>query len=266
MARCSTLPWQGLEYASVNDSLVLFNTQIVTDVYLRDKPQVSDHVDKVRFRVASARYPGGTPRSDASETTLDVGQGSMHSILLPGKQDMLALVDDYIKDPSHLLHIIHAPSTRALVSDVYTRLSHGQQVRNGEVALILGIAASSAFLWDGHVDANHDFDSHEDAAYRSRVWRKAAWDLLDQSLRATSGSLQDVQARMVLAELIYNMEGCSPRFRCLQSAALAVAREISLHLTDAPDRHRGEMPDTVEDGLLREIKRRTWWHLVSTDW
>lgn len=179
---------------------------------------------------------------------------------------MLALVEDYINDPSHLLHIIHAPSTRALVSDVYTRLSHGQQVRNGEVALMLSIAASSAFLWDGRMDVKYTFDSHEDAAYRSRMWRKAAWDLQDQSIRATSGSLQDVHARMVLAELIYNMEGCSPRFRCLQSAALAVAREISLHLIDASDRRHCELLDAMEDVTLREIKRRTWWHLASTDW
>lgn len=227
---------------------------------------MSDHVDKVTFRVASARYTPGTPHSDASETTLGVDQVPKHSILLPAKQDMLALVQDYINDPSHLLHVIHAPSTLALVSDVYTRLSHGQQVRNGEVALMLGIAASNAFLWDGHMDAKYTFDSLEDAAYRSRVWRKAAWDLLDQSVRATSGSLQDVQARMILADLIYNMEGCSPRFRCLQSAALAVGREILLHLIDAPDRHKGESLDSVEDGMVREIKRRTWWHLVSTDW
>ncbi len=173
---------------------------------------------------------------------------------------------DYMEYPSYLVPIFYEQSVRALIADVYTRLSHGQQVSLSKAAFLLSIAASSAFLWDRHTIASHQFDSEDAAAHQSCVWRKAAWDLLDQSLRASPGSLYEVQARMILAELIYNIEGCSARFKHLQTTALSVAREISLHLIDAPSYCRWETPGEMEDAATREIKRRTWWHLVTTDW
>ncbi|KAF6799531.1 hypothetical protein CMUS01_15623 [Colletotrichum musicola] len=59
---------------------------------------------------------------------------------------------------------------------------------------------------------------------------------------------------------MYNFEGCSARFRFLHSCSLSAARESCLHLTDSP------ASESRDDIPTREIKRRVWWLIVSTDW
>ncbi len=74
---------------------------------------------------------------------------------------------------------------------------------------------------------------------------------------------------MLLADLIYNTEALSFRFRYMQNCAVAVARELSLHLVDSPSRPRPAAAAAYprdDDATTREIKRRIWWHLASTDW
>ncbi|KAH8910386.1 hypothetical protein BR93DRAFT_266929 [Coniochaeta sp. PMI_546] len=72
----------------------------------------------------------------------------------------------------------------------------------------------------------------------------------------------EVQAHLILSDLVYNMEGCSTRFRYLHNRALTVSREISLHLIDASLADR----NTADNDPITEVRRRVWWHIVSTDW
>lgn len=162
-----------------------------------------------------------------------------------------------------------AQSLNASLSAVYTRIAQGQNIGLGSAVHVLGICAAGALFWarrdlstptsPGHCH----FKSEEDAARRSLDWRTEAWDLLHQSRQLTTGvgSLEGVQARMVLADVVYNVEGTTSRYLHLHSCALAAAREMSLHLVDLPG-HLG----SGEDESVKETKRRMWWHLASTDW
>lgn len=176
---------------------------------------------------------------------------------------------EYFLNTSHCLpRTVHVPSARFLISDFYVRAFRvpnldQRTTHTACAAFILSICATAAFFfWDKDTVAScRLFRSVDHAARQAHEWLREAWDLLDQLRRVpNSGSLMEVQANIILSDLLYNMEGCSTRFRYLHSRALAVAREISLHLTDAsPARDN-------EDRPLKEVTRRVWWHIASTDW
>jgi hypothetical protein len=175
---------------------------------------------------------------------------------------------DYFLVVSHCLpQTIHVPSARSTISDFYSRASLGHaplsSVDTAHAAFILSICAAAVFFWNGD-DAEAPlqlFPSVGDAERHVNIWFNAAWKLLDQSSHVNaSGTLGEVQACLIMADLLYNREGCSFRYRYLHNRALTVARSISLHLIDAPGRL------AVPEEPLTEFKRRVWWHVASTDW
>lgn len=173
----------------------------------------------------------------------------------------MALFEDYIRySDFHISNVLHATSVKAMVGEVYMQLRSGHTIDSGSAALILSICASSAYFWDWDFPAHFRFLSEDNAAAQSLAWRGAAWDLLDQGQRAAKHSLDAIQARMILADVVYNLEGATSRFRYLHSCARAAAYEVKLHLIDMPGR------DSEDNELQREIKRRVWWYLAGTDW
>ncbi|BDD58909.1 hypothetical protein MAP00_004148 [Monascus purpureus] len=174
--------------------------------------------------------------------------------------EALSLLQDFVDRSYHLLLIIHESSTRSLVDQFYTRLSNGQRVNPSHASLILSISAISAYFWDESTTSHHGFASAAEAIQASLVWRTSALDILDGPRRGSYPCLEEIQARAILAYLVYSWEGCSARFRFLHSGSLVLAREMSLHLTDSPRSEQNDSP------ITKEIKRRLWWHLASTDW
>lgn len=185
----------------------------------------------------------------------------MRCIDMPSREDAHTLFQDYI-DNSYfqIANAMHAPYITSSIGRVYAQLRQGHKVDLGSAALILSFCAASAFFWNRTFSAQFDFLSEDNAATQSQIWRGAAWDLLDQAQRSASHSLDSIQARLVLADLLQNSEGITSRFRQLHSCARTSAYELRLHIVDLPGNHSLESP------LLREVKRRVWWHLVATDW
>lgn len=173
----------------------------------------------------------------------------------------MALLKEYLDNTDfHIGTLIHYPTAQTTIHHLYKQLQQDDKVSLPSVAFVLSVCAASAFFWDQEFPSGFDFLSEENAATCSRAWRVSAFDLLDQCQRADLNSLDIILARLILADLVYNMEGTSARFRCIQSAARVAAYEMGLHLVDLPSRGMG---DTSVD---REIKRRIWWYLASTDW
>lgn len=97
------------------------------------------------------------------------------------------------------------------------------------------------------------------------VWSKVALDLLDYSRRTTSGSIEDVQAYIIVSFLFYNVHGFSTVFRSLHSAMIMMSRDLSLHKIDSPRRGKpGGYSETKSEE--DETKRRIWWHIAAVDW
>ncbi|KKY36954.1 hypothetical protein UCDDA912_g03048 [Diaporthe ampelina] len=188
-------------------------------------------------------------------------RSSLRCIDLPCREDALALFKEYLDNTDfHIVNLIHYPTAQTMIHNLYTQLRQGDKVSLASVAFVLSFCAASAFFWDQEFPSGFNFLSEENAAARSHAWRAAAFDLLDQSQRAALNSLDSIHASLILADLIYNMEGTSSRFRYIQSGARAAAHEMGLHLIDLPGHEDGDT------SLYREMKRRAWWYLASTDW
>lgn len=175
----------------------------------------------------------------------------------------------FLRTPLCIRHTIHWPSARCRISNFYSEAFHVQDpniktVDPTQAAFILSICATAAFFWNQDAAVSCClFVSVDDAARQANIWLDTAWGLLDQVAHIRgSGSLEEVQAYLILSELLYNMEGCSTRYRRIHNRTLTVSREISLHLIDA-GQGRQAGPD---NDALTEVKRRIWWHIASTDW
>lgn len=186
---------------------------------------------------------------------------SIRCVDLPSREDAHALFQDYM-NTSHFRfgNVMHPPSVQAMIGEVYAQLRQGHRIDLGSAALILSVCAASAFFWDRDALAQFNFLSEDHAASQAHAWRSVAWDLLDHAQRAATHSLDAVQAWLVLADVVYNTEGTTARFRCVHACARAAAYELKLNTVDLPGNKSSDSP------LLRELKRRVWWSLASTDW
>lgn len=189
----------------------------------------------------------------------------VRSITLMTRDEAFSLLVDFTSHIIQLLPILHGPDVRSVISQLYNNLSEGDHLSPhnlGYASLILAIAATSAFFYHSESNISSMFEAPEQAAKASMVWLRASLDLLDQSQREACTYLEDVQARVILSYLTYNIEGCSSRFRMLQSSAVSLGRDIGLHLIDSPNFRSGQR-DSIS---TKEMKRRLWWYIVSTDW
>ncbi|KAE8360074.1 hypothetical protein BDV27DRAFT_135130 [Aspergillus caelatus] len=196
---------------------------------------------------------GHSPGSNA-------GSGStVMSVWLLPEDEATWLLERYTEYIAFVHHVVHIPSTRLILEGAYKRLSLGLSVVPGHVALLLSIFATTAYMLEPKT-ADSLFLNQANAISCAILWTKAALDILEYSRRNTHGSIEDVQATIILSFMIFNVEGFSPRFRAMSSNALIMAKDLSLHRIDA------DISRCKESPVQMEINRRIWWHLVATDW
>jgi len=219
--------------------------------------QVSLQARRIHFYVASVSSHLDNASGQYSARPEGIGK----STPIMTREEVLQLVQDFTENPYHLLPIIYEPHTRALINTFYTQLDLGAGGDPTIAALILSIASTSASFFVPDSSSHRIFASTEEATQASLIWRQSALNLLDDLQSSIRRSLEECQARAILAYVVSNVEGCSARFRFLHSCSISVARDMSLHLIDS-----STTADSTDDPATREIKRRLWWHLASTDW
>lgn len=197
-----------------------------------------------------------------------------HRITLPGRSGALALVDLYLDTSVYTRSLFHRASTLRHVEQLYDSVARGEGVVDvGTLALVLALCAacsswkktsvgSSALLASGGIALGSSGSTASVEAKWSGDWVREAWDVLARC--DESPTVQGLQARMVLNDMMYDVEGFTASMRTLVSASIAMAREMGLHLVDHPT--RGAASRRADDEATREVKRRLWWYLVGTDW
>ena len=185
-------------------------------------------------------------------------------ISLPSQTEATALFENYATQVDYIYRILHLPTVRTRLEELYASLARGDEVDPGTVALFLSIFANSAYFWTPRGCIGHLFSSVREATRGALLWSKTALDVMNHLDRTMSGGIEDVQARMILVLLVYNFEGISTVTRCLHASALMIARSLHLHRTDC-SKHEKET-NFKESIIETEVKRRVWWHLTTTDW
>ncbi|KAI0150488.1 hypothetical protein GGR57DRAFT_184646 [Xylariaceae sp. FL1272] len=212
--------------------------------------------DRLSFQIAPASSHYALLSHDVS-----LRKHLSRKALIMTQQEALELLRDFLDNPFHLMPIIYEPAARNMINNFYSQLAQGRDVDPSTAALILSIASCSASFYNQNSAIYHYFTTTDEATDVSISWRDSALLILDDPDRPLSESLEEVQARAMIAYTVLNVEGCSARFRLLHASEIAVARDMSLHLVDSAARQ-----DASDDCITREIKRRLWWHIASTDW
>lgn len=186
-------------------------------------------------------------------------------VWLPTEHEALALFEEYIASTGTVYHILHFPTTRQLIKDIYARLSRHQKVGPAHLALLLSVAATGAYFWSPAISMQGRlFQSSSQAEDCSNFWMKWAMDVLENNRRTIFPSVEDLQATILICHLITNLEGFGARARFLYSTGLNMARDMGLHIIDSP-RNR-KKPGSEEGHIAIEVKRRLWWYIASSDW
>ncbi|CAK7224648.1 hypothetical protein SBRCBS47491_005621 [Sporothrix bragantina] len=193
-------------------------------------------------------------------------------IYLPTYREMTVLLDTFLSTISSFYHIVHHPTVPDTVRRVYNSIlgqQDGPHPPLGDVLLLLTIVATGTYLYippQGSNAADDQsvlvFSSHTEAADTAPFWIQAALHVLDVITRGPAPpSLSAVQGVITLSFLISNVEGIGFRYRYLVSTGLLLGRELGLHCID-----QGPATSSLTTPFEREMGRRAWWYLASTDW
>ncbi|CEJ55585.1 hypothetical protein PMG11_01836 [Penicillium brasilianum] len=185
-------------------------------------------------------------------------------IWLPLHEESKQIVDKYLTDITFLHHVVHGPSVRALVDELYGNLSTKSPVKLGQVSLLLAILANTVFFWTEQDMHRTVFPSVMSANDLSKRWMAASFEVLEYSRFTCSESLEDIQALIIVAFLVCNIVGITSQARYLFSTAVSIAWQLSLHRID--HKHNAELSVPHPSSVKAEIGRRVWWYLVATDW
>jgi Fungal specific transcription factor domain len=181
------------------------------------------------------------------------------------REEARKLFDKYARDVTFIHHVIHTPTVRALLDDIYDKLAQDQPVAPGQVALLMSIFGSSSYAWTLHDMDPAMFIKLDDAHYQSTMWVRSCLDLLDHCRRCSIRSFEALQATVITFFMLVNLEGMTMRYASMVGQAISMAREIGLHRLDHPNFATSEQapkPGTIAE----EIGRRIWWYLCATDW
>ena len=185
-------------------------------------------------------------------------------IWLPLHEEAKTIVEKYIAEITHIHHVVHIPSVRTMVDELYNGLRERKPVKLGFVSLLLGILASTMFFWTEHDMHSSMFPTVEEAQGQSTRWMKLTLEVLDYSRYKNCESIEDIQAMIILIFVTTNIAGVVSQARHLATRAISVARELSLHRIDHP--HNSSLDAASQSSAKAEIGRRVWWYLVATDW
>ncbi len=194
-------------------------------------------------------------------------QASDNIVIFPVYRVATLLFKSYHSNVDHLFRILHIPTIRSYIRTFYLKNNESDEpVSPGQAALLLSIFAVAAYFYQ-LVDNSDVATTQHDAIRLSQVLSRGALDVLDYSRRTTPSTLEDAQASVIMSFVTYHLDGFSARGRFLTTAAISIIRELRLHRLDADNESSTvESETTVQILILREIKRRVFWHIAATDW
>ncbi|KAI0532034.1 fungal-specific transcription factor domain-containing protein [Xylaria digitata] len=202
--------------------------------------------------------------SQYASSTSD-GRISKTIITLPPYQTAVLLFSCFEANIDHMCQILNLPAIQSLMKSFYTRISQNESVLPGQAALLLSLFALSAFFYQP-TGSTERADIGNDTTRFSKYWSGSALDVLEYSRRNTSGTLEDVQALILMSYVTYHLDGFSARHRHLLALAVSTARDLGLHRLDANDSVPRSHDVSLRVLIDHEVKRRVYWHLIASDW
>lgn len=98
--------------------------------------------------------------------------GGAKYIWLPEYSESKIILEKYLTDITYLHHVIHIPSMRALLEELYSKLGREKSVPSDQATLLLSIIANTAQSWTT-CDADNIFTNVQEAQAQVPSWAKA---------------------------------------------------------------------------------------------
>ena len=147
-----------------------------------------------------------------------------------------------------------------MLENLYFLLDTPNQIPPGQVALIVSVFAAAAYFLPPFDDKTRASSPVQEAHYTTSFCAETARALINRCVYFDYVSLEVLQAIIILSGVVGGLEGPSYKYRCLLNQALTMAQELKLHVNDHI--HTGCIVDQVQ----KEVQRRVWWYLATTDW
>jgi len=204
----------------------------------------------------------------SQDASLASGARPRTLVTFPPYETAVTLFACFENNVEHMCQVLDLPSVRSFMKSFYTRIGQGESVPPGQAALLLALFALSVYFYQPIGMAKPVAGRHETTGL-SKYWSRGALDVLEHSRRNTSGTLEDVQALILMSYVTYHLDGFAARYRNLLATAISMARDLGLHQLDSDDcsltNLMNDSPD-IRTLIDQEVKRRVYWHLVSADW
>ena len=173
------------------------------------------------------------------------------------------LLDHFTKSVDAMYRVLHVPTTKRLLKDLYSDLNANRLPSTTQLAFFLVIFAGSAYVSKGDLQIRSINLNGRPPIVLAETWCKQAVLLLTKP--PVPPSTQALQAVSHLVHLCTQIEGFSGSFGVLSMAGIQMAKMMKIHRLDTP-RYREERQKNGADMVDIEAKRRVWWHMVSSDW
>ncbi|KAI0466577.1 fungal-specific transcription factor domain-containing protein [Xylaria cf. heliscus] len=185
-------------------------------------------------------------------------------VTFPTYNTAAILFDCFEANVDHMCHILNLPLVRSHMKFFYAQINQKESVLPGHAALLLSLFALSVFFYQP-TDSAEVLAIGNDKTRLSKYWSRGALDVLEHSRRSTSGTLEDVQALILMSYVTYHLDGFSARYRHLLAIAVSMAQDLGLHRLDSND-YTLTSHTSLRVLIDHEVKRRVYWHLISSDW
>ncbi|KAF4622656.1 hypothetical protein G7Y89_g14371 [Cudoniella acicularis] len=181
----------------------------------------------------------------------------------PSYSDAKVLLDIFTRTINAMYHILHIPTTSLWLEGLFAEISANLLPSATQLAFFLGIFAGAVYASKN--------DLHFETAGLCGVpqmtlaesWLKQAVFLLTNPL--VPASTQALQTFANLAHLCTQIEGFSGSLGILTISGARMAKSMKIHRLDT-FHYREERKKDGADMIDIEVKRRIWWHIVSSDW
>ena len=180
---------------------------------------------------------------------------------LPPKRLAEALLEHYLEKISWLYHILHHPTTRAMTQNIYCAIAEERKPNPGHMTLLFTILASSAYFWENNSIL---VMSSEERMATSEKWSSASLLAASEAQFISHPTLEPLQAITLHNHVLIN-RGTASTYLATLSVAIGMARSMLLHQLDSEQQKQARSRNGT-DMVTLELKRRLWWHIVSTDW
>lgn len=193
--------------------------------------------------------------------------GSIGLTTLPPYRVTVTLFESFVANVEHVCYILHDGSMRGILKRVYLGLNQGKgkSIATSHAALTLSMLSLAAFFYQPY-DVSEIATTGSECLQLTAFWGRCALRAMSHSQQTSAGTLEDVQAHILMTYVAFHVEGFSTLRHHHMGMSVSLATSLRLHRIDLGTDPSKLITYSLSAMIDREVKRRVFWHVASTDW